>query len=82
MRASRVNTDIAQRIKQVVVLFILVIAGIIVTLSSEAKPLSPKVHDRYDIIKKHNKMYSNACSLLKEKRNKKDKAKAYKGKYR
>jgi len=37
MRASRVNTDVAQRIRQVVVLFILILAGIIATISAEAK---------------------------------------------
>ena len=82
MRASRVNTNIAQRIKQVIVLFILVIAGIIVSLSAAAKSTATKVDDRYSIIKKQNKVYSNACALLKEKRNKKEKTKSHKNKYR
>lgn len=80
--SSRVNTNITQRIKQVVVLFILVLAGIIVSLSADAKGATPKADDRYTIIKKQNKVYSNACALLKEKRNKKEKAKVYKHKYR
>ena len=52
MRASRVNTDIAHRIKQIVVLFILIIAGIIASFSAEAKDDSKKADHRSAVVKK------------------------------
>jgi len=82
MRASRVNTDIAQKIRQVVVLFILILAGIIATVSAEAKDHTINGDHRSTTVKKQTRMYANACSIMEAKRNKKAKARVFKHKYR
>ena len=82
MRASRANTDVAQKIRQVVVLFILVLAGIIATISAEAKDHAINGDHRTTTVKKQTRMYAKACSIMEAKRNKKGKTKLFKHKYR
>lgn len=82
MKVSTVNTNISLRIKQGIVLFVLILLGIILSVAVEAKGNSSRDDHRISSIRKQNKRYADACELLKEKRNKKEKAKVYKRKYR
>ncbi len=82
MKRSTVNVKTALKMRQAFIIGFLILCAIILSIGARANDLSLRVHDRYTIIKKQNKVYSNACQLLKEKRNKKEKAKIHKHKYR
>ena len=82
MKRSVVNVRTALRFRQGFIIIFFILCCIILGISAQAKDISPKVDGRASTLKKQNKMYTNACQLLKEKRNKKDKAKAHKTKWR
>jgi hypothetical protein len=83
MKRSTVDLKTALQMRKVFIIVFLILCFIIAGIATtKAAGLSSRVHDRYTIIKKQNKVYANACALLKEKRNKKEKAKSHKGKYR
>lgn len=82
MKRSVVNVKTALRFRQGFIIIFFILCCIILGISAQAKGLSSKVDGRAALLKKQNKMYTNACQLLKKKQNKKDKAKAHKTKWR
>ena len=82
MKRSIVNVQTALRFRQGFIIIFIILCFIILGISAQAKESSPKVDERTSMLKKQNRMYTNACQLLKEKWNKKDKVKGHKTKWR
>jgi hypothetical protein len=81
MRRTTVNLKTALRIRQTFIIVFLILCGII--LSIAAANAKTRTSDKHmSSVRKQNKRYANACQLLEDKRNKKEKAKVHRYKYR
>ena len=81
MRRTTVNLKTALKIRQTFIIVFLILCGIILSIAAaNAKVRTTDKH--ISSVRKQNKRYANACELLKDKQNKKEKKKVYKNKYR